>query len=146
MTGEPGAGAGVSLRVNALGHQGDARPAGMVRVLIVEDETLIRLGIADALQAAGLEAVETASAEDALACLATGLRIDLVLVDIHLPGEIDGVTLARLVRARRPGVQIAIISVDSTDPACFSFDLFIPKPVEPPRVAQICLELIGPAR
>ena len=68
------------------------------RVLVVEDELLIRLYVADALRDHGFEALEAADAEHALRILDEA-AVELVFTDITLPGAIDGFELARRVAA-----------------------------------------------
>src|SRR5690242_22167 len=64
------------------------------RVLVVDDEKLIRWSVAERLQRGGYDVVSAESGEQALEMLA-GLPPDLMLLDVRLPG-IDGVqTLQR---------------------------------------------------
>ena len=70
------------------------------RVLIVEDEGILALGIADMLECSGHQVVEMVdNGDDAIACVAEH-RPDLVLMDIHLRGEKDGVATAEILRQR----------------------------------------------
>lgn len=65
------------------------------RVLIVEDESIIALDIQTSLQAAGYQVVSiAATAEEAIQDTAH-LQPDLVLMDIRLDGEMDGVETAK---------------------------------------------------
>ncbi|WP_158747695.1 response regulator [Acidisphaera sp. L21] len=64
-------------------------------VLIVEDEALIRMTAADALTAAGFEVIEAEHAAEALVHLGKHARdIAVLCTDVHMPGEMDGITLA----------------------------------------------------
>src|SRR5205823_2491556 len=67
-------------------------------VLVVEDETLIRMMIADALRSAGLRVIEARTADDALQHLRSGSAVQFVFTDIEMPGTMDGIELARLLR------------------------------------------------
>jgi len=70
------------------------------RLLVVEDERIVALGLQAQLEGLGYEvAALAASGEDAFA-RAEQVRPDLVLMDIHLEGEMDGVEAARLIRGR----------------------------------------------
>ncbi|MBP2479566.1 DNA-binding response OmpR family regulator [Crossiella equi] len=69
-----------------------------VRVLMVEDDALIRSSLGLALADEGCEVVEADSAERALEVLA-GTSVDVALLDIMLPG-MNGVALCRTLRAR----------------------------------------------
>jgi CheY-like chemotaxis protein len=68
-------------------------------VLLVEDEWLLRMDVADALRNDGLVVIEAGSGEAALACLHTGQHIDLLVTDIQLTGKVDGWDVARAFRA-----------------------------------------------
>jgi CheY-like chemotaxis protein len=70
------------------------------KILIVEDESLVARDIGQQLLELGYEPVaETRRAEDAI-LLAGQLQPDLVLMDIHLAGEMDGLTAAEIIRDR----------------------------------------------
>ena len=83
-------------------------------VLVVEDEVLIRLVIADYLRECGFKVYEAATALEAIEVLESDqASIDLVFTDIRLPGEINGFALGQWVRANRPGVPVVLTSGDS---------------------------------
>ena len=91
-----------------VGSQG-SDPASPV-VLVVEDEVLIRLAIADHLVECGYRVLEAGTAREALDVLATPVRIDVVLTDVMMPGPTDGFGLARWIRANRPEIQVIVAS------------------------------------
>ena len=70
------------------------------RVLIVEDEGIIAADIASMLCRLGHEVVDTASTGAEAIAKAEQLRPDLVLMDIMLAGDMDGVTAAEEIRRR----------------------------------------------
>jgi two-component system, response regulator PdtaR len=70
------------------------------RVLIAEDETLIRLDLRRLLEAAGLEVCAEARNGREAVSLAAAHRPDLVLMDVKMP-ELDGVEAARQILAER---------------------------------------------
>jgi DNA-binding NtrC family response regulator len=83
-------------------------------ILVVEDEVLIRLVIADYLRECGFKVYETGSAQEAIEILKSDqAAIDLVFTDIRLPGEINGFALGQWVRTNRPGLPIILTSGDS---------------------------------
>ena len=84
-----------------------SRPA----VLVVEDNERIRKAEAEALSSRGYDVHTATSAEEALPVLA-GAHIDLLVTDMHLPGEIQGVALARRAREQWPDAKIVIVGVD----------------------------------
>ena len=80
-------------------------------VLLVEDEVLVRLSIADELRQAGLTVLEAANADEASTILQSRAQwVGLVLTDIQMPGAIDGRGLVRLVRERYPDVHVIVLS------------------------------------
>jgi PAS domain S-box-containing protein len=95
--------------------EGDAPAAGQPergqagRVLLVDDEELVRLSAADMLGEIGFEVVEAASAEEALRMIDAGLKFDALVTDHLMPG-MSGVELAYIVRERRPEARILVVS------------------------------------
>lgn len=87
----------------------------MIRVLLVDDHTLMRQGTRALLEEADdLEIVgEAASGEDAL-ILANELHPDVVVLDIRL-GELSGVEVARRLRADMPSTKILILTAYDYD-------------------------------
>jgi CheY-like chemotaxis protein len=71
---------------------------GKGTVLIVEDELLIRLDLADQLRTAGLTVVEASTGDEALTVLKANDTVDLVVSDIRMPGATDGMELAAWLR------------------------------------------------
>ncbi len=80
------------------------------RILVVEDEVLIRALLADELREAGCTVIEAATADDALAYLDSGGAVDLVFSDVLMPGSLDGVELARRLRQRDPLLPVILSS------------------------------------
>jgi len=76
-------------------------PAGQARrVIVAEDETLIRLDIVETLKEAGYDVVgEAANGEEAVK-LATELEPDVVVMDVKMP-VMDGITAAEKIMAER---------------------------------------------
>ena len=83
---------------------------GPVTVLVVEDETLIRLLGSDTLRDEGFDVVTAASAAEAIAVLESGGRVDFVFTDVTMPGAMNGVGLANWIRVLRPGLPFAVTS------------------------------------
>ncbi len=90
----------------------------MASILIVEDEFLIAAEIARALLRLGHTPLEPVStSDDALEVLARE-PVELVLMDINIDGDTDGIATALLVR-RRFGVPVVFLTAQS-DPATFN--------------------------
>src|SRR4051812_37334737 len=82
-------------------------------VLLVEDEALIRMSLADFLEDRGFEVIETATAAEAIEVLRTSIeRIDLVFSDVRMPGEMDGFGLAAWLQVNHQGLPVILTSGD----------------------------------
>jgi len=79
-------------------------------VLIVEDDALIRIDVADYLASEQINPVEAVNADEALAILQKRDDIQIVFTDVNMPGAMDGIELARHVRERWPAVGIIVAS------------------------------------
>jgi CheY-like chemotaxis protein len=79
-------------------------------VLVVDDEILIRLVIADYLRECGYRVFEAGGPEDAVSILQSDLKIDIVFADLELPGPSSGLELARWIRRRHPNVRVIVTS------------------------------------
>ncbi|HEY6006475.1 MAG TPA: sigma-54 dependent transcriptional regulator [Anaeromyxobacter sp.] len=82
------------------------------RVLVVDDEKLIRWSVAERLQRGGYEVVSAESGEQALEMLA-GMPPDLMLLDVRLPG-IDGVQTLQRALTIHPDLAVLMMSAHST--------------------------------
>jgi CheY-like chemotaxis protein len=80
------------------------------RVLLVEDEFIVRLALAEALRETGATVLEANNAEEARRVLLKAGNIDLLVTDNQMPGPADGVELARWVEGSFPSIRIVIIS------------------------------------
>ena len=81
-----------------------------VSVLVVEDEALIRMDIADQLEREGFFIFEAANADQAIVVLNAEPSVRIMFTDIDMPGSMDGLKLAAAVRDRFPPVQIIVTS------------------------------------
>ncbi len=89
------------------------RPAPRRRVLLVEDEELVRMTTADALAELGFDVLEASSATAALQRLDP--PPDLLLTDLGLPDR-DGLSLVAEIRDRLPGLPVVVASGQSEPP------------------------------
>ena len=114
-------------------------------VLVVEDDVLLRINAGEMIESAGFDVVETASADEAIAVLERRVAIHIVFTDIQMPGSMDGLKLAHVIRSRWPPVRII---ATSGQVALRPGDLpeggrFLPKPYSAALVANTLRELIG---
>ncbi|HET7084704.1 MAG TPA: response regulator [Rhizomicrobium sp.] len=79
--------------------------------VIVEDEWLLRMEIADGLMALGWDVVEANTGEQAIALLEEG-SYGLLVTDIRLPGRVTGWDVAEKFRARYPDILVIYCSAN----------------------------------
>ena len=79
-------------------------------VLIVEDEPLVRTFAVEMIEDAGYRTIEAANADEAIRLLETRNDIRIVFTDVNMPGSMDGLKLAHVVRSRWPPVQLIVSS------------------------------------
>jgi len=80
-------------------------------ILVVEDEPVIRFGIALHLEENGFQVIEAESAAEAIAILQEpGPPVNLVFSDVRMPGELDGIGLSRWVFENRPNIAVILAS------------------------------------
>jgi len=73
-------------------------------ILVVEDELLIRMNAVEMIEEA-FEVVEAGNADEAIVILEGRLDVAVVFTDIQMPGSMDGLKLAAVVRLRWPPIR-----------------------------------------
>lgn len=111
-------------------------------ILLVEDDVLVRFTTADILREAGFDVLEAVDSSEALALLTTGHPLNLVITDIRMPGRMDGLQLAGIIKNTRPNLPVAILSSHLETPE-HQADIFIPKPYNPDELVEVVERLIG---
>ena len=100
-------------------------------VLVVEDEVLIRLMVADALRLQGITVIEASNADEAMHVLQSVLAVQLLLTDIRMPSSLDGLALAQAARVARPGLKLIVASSQRADDEVMNLaDAFFSKPYD----------------
>ena len=79
-------------------------------VLVVDDETSVRMLVRDVLGDLGYGALEAADGAAGLEILRTDARIDLLVTDVGLPGGMNGRQVADAARELRPGLRVLFIT------------------------------------
>ena len=79
-------------------------------ILLVEDEALVRMNTAEELRSRGFAVIEAANGTAALEILKSDEPPDLVFADLIMPGEPDGLDLARWIRSHKPAVPVILTS------------------------------------
>ncbi|MBV9836457.1 MAG: response regulator [Alphaproteobacteria bacterium] len=84
--------------------------SGPATILVVEDEVLIRLAVADYLRTCGYRVLEASTGEEAQAVFGNDEHIEVLLTDIDLGRGMNGFELARWARGQHPNVRIMLTS------------------------------------
>jgi two-component system, response regulator PdtaR len=131
-----------------VGARGQQRPASKNEmsdvVLVVEDEVLVRMALANDLRNAGHTVIEASNAHDALEVLhRISIAVRLILSDVIMPGTIDGVELARTVRSKFPTIKIVLTSANLTNVDWVEHDGFFPKPYDATQIIKHVKALLG---
>jgi len=110
-------------------------------VLIVEDEIINAMALADAIPVWGCRVVDmVTSGEDAIR-VAEAQRPDVVLMDISIHGSIDGLAAAREIIGRLGIPVVFMTGYDDEDTIKAAKDLepvaFLVKPLDPARLQKI---------
>ena len=117
----------------------DPRGNGEV-ILLVEDEPLVRGIAVRLLRRLGYSVLDAKDAQAALALVTQDTRIDLLLTDVMLPGELNGPRLAEELTRLRPGLRVLFASGYSqqiVDLGAHGADVkFLAKPYDRGKLAQ----------
>ncbi len=79
-------------------------------VLVVEDQSVLRLIALAMIEDAGFDVIEAQNADEAIEILERRSDIRIVFTDIEMPGSMDGVKLAHAIRGRWPPVELILTS------------------------------------
>lgn len=108
-----------------------------IRVLVADDHSLTLEAVKEALrECVGVKVVaEAGSGREALA-LAGRSRPDVALLDMHMPGTVDGLTCAERIKKQLPEIRVVVISAftdEASVRAAFrrGADAFVSKAVDP---------------
>lgn len=107
---------------------------GRATLLLVEDDALIRINMAEMLQDAGLIVVEAGSAEEAKAALQT-MAVDVLVADVSLPGA-SGSELAAEGRLLRPTALIICATGDPSAVRDETDAIVVAKPCDAEKLAE----------
>ncbi len=117
---------------DAPGPAGDAR-----KVLVIDDEDLVRDVVARMIEDLGYEVSTAADGPSGLALLDRHANIDVVFVDLTMP-NMSGTDVVAAIRTRHPSVSIVLCSgYDRDRQATAQADAFLPKPFRMEALEQI---------
>jgi CheY-like chemotaxis protein len=114
-------------------------------VLVVEDEILIRMAIADQIADGGFTVYEAGNADQAIRMLEAHSDIGVLFTDIDMPGSMDGLKLAAAVRDRWPPVKIVLTSghVKIRQEELPVDGRFFAKPYDAAKIVSTLHDLVG---
>ncbi len=135
---------GVAVLPRADGPSQATNPTGGGRILLVEDDDAVAAGVGHMLRDLGYTYVRAAQAADGLALLQTGQQVDLVFSDMVMPGEIDGLSLAKTVRDRHPNLPVILTTGYSEAAAAAAAERFplLLKPYSLNQLAETLVDLM----
>lgn len=106
-------------------------------VLVVEDEALLLITVADDLRTLGYEVFEASNADQAIAILEVQPNIGVLFTDINMPGSMDGLKLSSAVRSRWPLIEIIVTSGKGRETITLpQGGVFLSKPYTADAVAE----------
>jgi CheY-like chemotaxis protein/two-component sensor histidine kinase len=157
-SGGPGQGACFTVRLPLLGGGAEAapRPTSRARrlplcVLVVDDSADTLEGLRMLLEAEGHHVVGAPSGDAALALLDRETP-DVLVSDVAMPA-MDGYTLLSRARARRGLEQLAAVAItgyasdaEAETALAAGYDAFLPKPVDPARLADLLERVVSTRR
>ncbi|MFC1455729.1 response regulator [Microvirga arabica] len=116
-------------------------------ILVVEDEPLVRIFIADFMDEAGFKVLEAVDADEALTILKARPDVQAIISDVEMPrGSMNGFALARAVREQWPGIGIVMTSGrERPGPDELPDEVvFLAKPYLPDTVIQVIRQMATP--
>jgi DNA-binding response OmpR family regulator len=117
-------------------------------VLIVEDEVLIRDILVEKLCSHGHEVCEAHTGDDAAVLIENPPKaFTLLITDIHMPGQRDGVEVGRLMRQHHPSLPIIYTTGRSDTLAAIGplgpKDAVVLKPYTPTQIMDVVRQLLA---
>jgi CheY-like chemotaxis protein len=107
-----------------------------VKVLVAEDEVLVRLMVAEVLRGGGFHVFEASNGQEGISILKT-MPVDVVITDLRMVSRADGLELARYVRTHCPGISLVLAAAQAPPiTEDLTFDAFFIKPYPPEDIAN----------
>lgn len=122
---------------------GAGAPARLGRALVVEDDALLAMSIAEALADGGAEQVEVCSSIAAALAAMEHMKPDVLVLDVQLADSGDGWALAELAVQLSPTPPLIVFSTGaprSIPPSIASLGHVLVKPYRPERIVALILE------
>ncbi len=130
------------------GGEASTPPSGTERVLVVDDEEVVRKLAKESLESFGFRVLLAENGKDALEIFRREGGIDVVVLDMVMPG-LDGRETMRAMRSLRPGVKMILTSGfpggEEADLREEGWSAFLMKPFTPLDLAAKVAEVLGRA-
>jgi CheY-like chemotaxis protein len=111
-----------------------------MQILVLEDDDLCLGVVRDILKNAGFSVICARGFDEAIAPIENGTKIDIALVDVHMPlGTPSGVSFARMAQLRRPALKLIFMSTNNRLNQISLLgdgEIFLPKPFDPNPLLQ----------
>lgn len=124
---------------------------GVAQILVVDDSSVVRAQIAEAVRACGHEPIEAADGEEALARVAASGAPALVLTDCNMP-RVDGVELSRRLRDEVGAFDGTIVMISTetgmdvrSRAKAAGVRYFLTKPVDPAKIEKLLHRCVAEA-
>jgi len=133
------------LRRSAQLSDRPAPPSRQRRLLLVEDDQLVRRSLTRWLISDGFEVIAVADGQEALSVLKAAGDIACVVSDIAMPG-LDGERLAALLAEQQPDLPVVLVSGNRIPSASFSASplrAFVPKPLSQTTLARALARMLA---
>ena len=98
-------------------------------VLVVDDEALIRMLAVETLEHSGYRVFEATNSQEAIeVLLGNAGQIDVLMTDVHMSGETNGIGLVQFVEREYPNIRSLIVSGKALWGDIQAAAIFLPKP------------------
>jgi CheY-like chemotaxis protein len=116
------------IQSNMATEENDASSQQASRILVVEDDVLVRMGAAHYLRGCGFTVLEAVDVGEALDILAADNLVRVVFSDVKVPGPRNGLDLAHAILADHPNVRVLLTSGVSPSPNAVPGVTLLKKP------------------
>lgn len=112
--------------------------AARTTILVVDDELLVRLDLAQSLVQAGYRTREASNAAEAIEILERDSKIRAVFTDIQMPGTLNGIALSHYIRKRWPPTILVVSSGNQPETSELPLNTdFLAKPVSQDMLGRV---------
>ncbi len=115
-------------------------------VLVVEDNVALRYTLAEWLRMHDYMVLEAATADEALEVLKSSLVVDVVVTDVHMPGSMDGLTLANHISTTFPSIKFIIVSGEVERTKIAKDAVFFRKPYDLKQIADHIAQMLSDSK